>query len=287
MLIFTFLYLLILGAAVSHVSADDDIAPSKIGNFSLRTSQQPGPLVGFGENIIEKGEIQLSVFADAYIGNNNHNTDIDPAFLYGISDNFSIQLSAGYAPSNKSRSDKSSGIEDVFIQLEYAFYNKSCKYFTNQATIVGNVSLPTGSATKNPQTGYGSTSCMLGLTYNHTEIDWFYFGATGIVVVTDKSFKSGDQFLYQIGIGRNICYSKDWIYAWMTEFIGQYTEQGIANNHKNPNSGGNVISIIPSLWLSSEKLILQLGAGYPIVQNLFGNQPKQQFSLFFNFVWSL
>src|ERR1700722_1589145 len=33
----------------------DDVEPIRAGNFSLRSSQQPGPLVGFGENIIDKG----------------------------------------------------------------------------------------------------------------------------------------------------------------------------------------------------------------------------------------
>lgn len=262
----------------------EDAETVEYGNFSLPESQQPGPLVGFGEHVIGKGKMQLSLMANVYIGNNNHKIDLIPSFLYGPTKRFSVRFSLPYALENKYNDHNSSGIEDVFVDLEYAFYSRSCKYWVDQSTLYGSISFPTGSDAKNPSTGYGSTSWTFGVTYNHTAVDWFYFGATGAVLTRPNGAnRVGNQFLYQAGIGRDICTPPGWIYAWMIEFIGQYSRQNISDNHKNLNSGGNLISIIPSLWLSSETLIFQLGIGTPVVQNLFGDQRKQYLSVFFNF----
>lgn len=255
----------------------------KVGNFSLPATQQPGPLVGFGEHVIEKGEVQIYLYSDAFIGDRNYNTDIIPAYVYGITDTFAFRFNVPYAPANKYENSKSSGIEDLFIEFEYAYYSKEHKYSSDQATILAGVTVPTGSSTKDPRTGFGSPSFMIGLTYNHTEVNWFFFGATGIVLTTEHDFfRAGHQFLYQAGIGRDICTPPGWIYAWMVEFIGEYRWRDIIDGFEDPDTGGNVISIVPSLWLSSERLILQFGIGTPIVQHLFGNQRKEYASFYLN-----
>jgi hypothetical protein len=41
----------------------------EIGNFALlRASQQPGPLISFEEDIIERNQVQVLIFGDDYIG---------------------------------------------------------------------------------------------------------------------------------------------------------------------------------------------------------------------------
>lgn len=266
---------------------EDEEKPDKVGNFSLSSSQQPGPLVGLGEHVIDAGVTQFFIFADAFFGHRSYRTDIIAAYTYGIADNFAIRIEFPYSPGMKDGDHKSSGIEDIDIQLEYAFYSKSTKCWADQATIVAVTNIPTGSCEKNPPTGLGATSWLLGITYNHIEIDWFCFGALGgVLTTTGPKCKAGNQFLYQLGIGRDICTPPGWIYAWMVEMIGQYSWKSESNHRRDPNSGGNVISIIPSLWVSSETLILQLGVGYPVVQKLFGDQRKQYMSAYFNIAWT-
>lgn len=52
--------------------------PPRFGNFLLPTSQQPSGLFAFGGNIIDKGEVQVFVFADEFAGRNNLVTDLIP-----------------------------------------------------------------------------------------------------------------------------------------------------------------------------------------------------------------
>lgn len=266
---------------------DEEKTPLKLGNLSLRASQQPGPLAGFGENIIDKGQVQLFLFGDEYKRRKGYFIDIVPSILYGITNNLSILINTPVAPRYKEKKHRSAGLEDAFVQFEYAFYNATNYCSTSQATLVTNITFPTGSSKKNPQTGFGSPSFFIGSTYNHTAIDWFYFGSLGAILTTFHSnSKTADQYLYEIGFGRNIASPPGWIFAWMIEVDGSYASKNIVKGSIDPNSGGNVVYITPSLWISSEKIIVQLGAGGVLIQHLFGNQSIFTHQIIFNFGWT-
>lgn len=171
--------------------------PPKIGNFALPISQDPAPLFSFGQNIIDKDQTMLFLFADNYAGVNKYYIDVIPALLYGITDDTSIIIGAPIAK-YKQDNNRSSGLEDAIIQLEKAFYAKSTSSFTEQATIVGNITLPSGSVQKNPSTGYGSPSFFLGATYSRMYVDWFLFTSHGAILTTAQdNTKYGNSFLYQ------------------------------------------------------------------------------------------
>ncbi|MBA3815375.1 MAG: hypothetical protein H0X29_02430 [Parachlamydiaceae bacterium] len=261
--------------------------PPKIGNFSLPTSQQPAALFGFGGNIIDKGEVQLYLFADDFEGPKKMTIDIIPNVLFGVTDNFSISFDVPFTPSLKDGHAKSSGLEDFFIQIEYAFYNKQTSYYIDQATIVANITVPTGSIKKNPPTGFDAPSLFLGGTYYRTWVDWLAFTSYAAVLTTSThGYKAGDQFLYQMGFGKNFPSPIGWIYAWLIEVDGQYNKKTRVGKTLDNNIGGNVIYITPSIWLSSKRFLLQFGVSFPINQNLFGKQNKFDYALNLNVAWS-
>lgn len=261
--------------------------PPKIGNFSLPTSQQPAALFGFGGNIIDKGEVQLYFFADDFVGKKRNTIDLIPSVLFGITDEWSIFFNAPFTPRLKDGKNHSSGLEDFFIQLEYAFYNKKTSLYIDEATIVANITVPTGSARKNPPTGFGAPSFFLGGTYYHTLPDWLVFTSHGaIVTFSENRTKVGNQFLYQFGFGRNIPSYCGWIYAWMFEIDGQYNQKNRIKGQLDPNSGGNAIYATPSIWISSKEMLFQFGVSLPLNQNLFGKQHRFDYALNLNFAWS-
>ena len=275
-------------AQPTGVEAAKEKQPPKIGNFSLPSSQQPAALFGFGGNIIDQGETQLFFFADDFEGKHKTSADLIPSALFGITNNLSIFFNFPCTPLFKDGAKESSGLEDFFLQLEYAFYNKSTETYIEDATIVANISLPTGSARKQPPTGFGAPCLFIGATYAHTWIDWFLFTAHGALVTGSRNgIKRGDQFFYQFGFGRNFPSPKDWIYAWIVEVDGQYNKKDrVDHGIINPNSGGNMIYVTPSMWISSKQLTLQFGVSFPINQNLFGHQRKFDYGLNVNVGWS-
>lgn len=267
--------------------AGQALTPPQEGNFALPTSQQPGPLISFGQNILNKNEIQLFISADDYAGVNKHFIDVIPAVLYGISDNLSLLINTPYAASFETGSSKSTGFEDAFAQLEYVFYNGSNSSFSDQATIVINVAAPTGSIRKDPATGNGSFSYFLGTTFNSTSVKWYYFVSPGAIFTTVKNgTKVGNSYLYQAGLGRNIANWNGWLFAWVLEGDGTYTEKNKIGGMIDPNSGGNVVYVTPSLWAATKKFLFQFGVGLPVTQHLFGSQSHGTLLVATNIGWS-
>lgn len=261
--------------------------PPKIGNFSLPSSQQPSALIGFGGNIIDQGEVKLFLFADEFVGRKKLVTDVIPRALYGINDRTSILFSFPFTPIMRDGHHTSSGLEDFSAQLEYAFFNKKTLSYTDQATVVANMTFPTGSVKKNPSTGFGSPSFFLGITYYRTAVNWIAFTSHGALITTSHhGTKIGNQFLYQFGFAKNLPSPKEWIYAWMLEVDGQYSEKNRIHRQIDPNSGGNVVYITPSLWISSKNLVIQVGISFPLIQNLFGKQRKIDYALTLDLAWS-
>ncbi len=256
------------------------------GNFALPASQQPGSLIGFGENMIDRNQLQLFLFGDDFIGKEKHFIDLVPGILYGITDDFSVFFNVPVALSYQVNQNHSSGLEDLFLQLEYAIYTRKPSAFScssDQVTIVANVSFPTGSSHKIPPTGFGSLAYFLGATYNRTWEKWFWFTSYGAQFPTSHDrTRFGNQYLYQFGFGRNIMNVKGWILAWMIELDGTFSERNKIKGISDPDSGGNVIYATPSFWASSKNWILQFGFGSVVQQHLFGNQKRNQYLISFN-----
>lgn len=253
---------------------EDKIEYIKEGNIALPTSQQPGPLFSFGQNIVDKNDFQIFSFIEHLKGKNKQFDEVTPISLYGITDNVSLYIGLPIAIKLKQNNFSSSGIEDLIVELEYAFYNKETIRYQNQATLVANIGFPTGSDIKNPHTGYGSPSFFLGLTASHMAIEWYTFLSAGVTIPTPhKNTHFGNQFYYQFGFGKNIAYkSEKWILTWMIEFNGTDNRLNQIRNPLNPNLGGNTFTIGPSLWFSTQKLIIQAGIAIPLVHNPLGNQ---------------
>lgn len=263
--------------------------PPHVGNFSLEGSQQPGPFIGLGQNIIGKNVFQVYLYGDHYVAPDKHATDLLPFIVYGVTDNFSINLNFPMAVKLSQGDTQSSGLEDWSAQFEYAFYHENTMIYTDQATVVANITFPTGSAQKQPNTGFGAPSFMLATTFNHTTASWFMFTSPGVILTTqDDGLRYGDQFLYQVGFGRNISAKPNKeIWAFMVELDGQYTKASKLFGENISNTGGNVLYMTPSIWYSTPKFIIQLGAGAVVAQHWLGVQPRQSYFMAFDLCWTL
>lgn len=135
---------------------EEDGAHVLQGNLALPTSQEPAPLFCFGQSVIDKHDIQAFVYINSLLGKKTDFTQIIPNILYGVTDELTITAGAPIAAKFRYHNYQSSGIGDLFIQAEYAFYNKDRQDYANQATVVASMTFPTGSFKKQPPTGFGS-----------------------------------------------------------------------------------------------------------------------------------
>lgn len=256
----------------------EDVLP-KTGNFSLKTSQQPGSLVSIGQTILDKNQGQINIILQSPQFEGGYNTTIAPNFTYGLTSEFALQIAVPVILQAKRFNTRSSGLSDLQLQLEYAYYNHDTKQFSEQGTLLGQLSFPTGSTEKQPPTGLGAMSLLLGTTFSRTYEKWVAFFCSGVTLLDSyHASNSGNQYLYEFGIGRNIdSRPSKWIFAWLIELDGQYSTANTVDFLRDENSGGNVIYVTPSLWFSTPVLILQTGLGYAVSQNLLGEQRKNTY----------
>lgn len=72
----------------------------------------------------------------------------------------------------------------------------------------------------------------------------------------------------------------------MVEFDGTYALKNKIRGKLDQNSGGNSIIITPSIWISSEKFILQCGLGYTVYEKNFGKQNRDTYLFALNAGWT-
>ncbi len=256
------------------------------GNLALPTSQQTSPLFCFGQNIVDKGDIQAYMFINSFIGKNNNFTDLIPNVFYGITDDLSviagIPIVAQFKVPHQSCSER--GFDSIFVQFEYAFYNDDHPTYANQATLVANVSAPLRSPkmttisignVSRPAAiafpGLESPSFFFGLTASHMATDWYYFASAGAVIpVSFHETKADTQFLYQAGICRNIYYKPHkLIISGLLEFFGTLSKPNkvpCANFAQNNRCLTNIFYIGPSLWIATERFIFDIGIAFPVTK---------------------
>ncbi|VEB35280.1 Uncharacterised protein [Legionella sainthelensi] len=265
--------------------------PPPRGNYALATSQQLGPFFSFGQNIVDKNQLIVSYNPSYLYSKGQSILEGDPALLYGITDSMSLLVTLPYAFRYNNGNITQSGIGDLAIDLEYAFYNFENSKYSDQATIIFSPTLPisnldaiskknnpnqrvSGFSRKNVPSNFNAVSYFMGATYSRMLIDWYGFVAPGVLLI-DKhdSIQQGIQYYYNLGIGRDIkSKEKEYIFAGLLELNGQYSAKTTFASHTVPNTGGNVIYVTPSLWFSTPKLVVQVGISLPINQYWYGNQ---------------
>ncbi|KTD40174.1 hypothetical protein [Legionella parisiensis] len=265
--------------------------PPAIGNFALATSQQPGPFFSFGQNVIDKNQFIVSFNPNYLYSQTQRILDGTPSILYGITDSASILLSLPYAFSYKNGNQSLSGVGDLALDLEYAFYNYENSRYSDQATIIFAPSFPvstldeitkklnpssrvSGFSRKSAPSSFDVMTYFIGATYSRMLVDWYGFIAPGALFASKKdSIQQGTQYYYNLGIGRTIkSAEKKYILFGLLEVNGQYSAKTKFDSLNVPNTGGSIIYATPSLSFSTSKIMLQAGLSLPVAQYWYGNQ---------------
>ena len=120
----------------------------KVGNLAFPASQQPEPLISFGQNFLDQKQAQFLFLTTELKAKSEYAVTVVPSFLYGLRGDLSIFISVPEAVRFRQKRHHSSGIGDIQVQLEYAPYTKEFYTYYDQISIVTNVTIPTGSARK-------------------------------------------------------------------------------------------------------------------------------------------
>jgi hypothetical protein len=287
---YLFLILSLTVYASLQAREEDVVEHIMEGNLALPTSQQPGPLFCFGQNIVDKNNFQLFGYVDFLKGKDQSYLQVIPSALWGVTNNFSLFFNVPVAARFQDAGQISSGIQDIFLQGEWAFFNHDKPDHAEQATLVGALYFPTGSDKKNPPTGSSSYSGFIGATFSHMSRDWYAFVSPGFLKASvHRGVPSGNKIFYQAGIGKNLWYRPNkYILTLIAEFNGEYSLGGANQSPQFSRfSGGpcNVLYFGPTLWFSSQRFIFELGVTAPIFQKTCGLHNKFNYYIAANIGW--
>lgn len=260
----------------------------RIGNFALPSSQQPGTLYGFGQNVIDQGDLLVGTTTPFDIGQRNTNfSTVAPYLLYGIRDDTAIFITLPIAAQFNQGCHSSSGLQDATIQIEYIPYRHQTEDGNIEISLVGSLLLPFGNSQKKPRTGYGSPTFFIGTTMRYLSTEWYWFISPGaFFTTTHTKNRAGNTFLYQAGFGKNIGYESDkWLSMLSLELNGICIQKDTQCGILNPNTGSNLVALGPSIWFSTQRFIFQAGISPIVYQHWNGNQAKSTLLINLNFTW--
>ncbi len=256
-----------------------------IGNFSVPTVTQIAPLISFGQLLVGEKTL-LPQFGGNYVKMHHGYLDgMAPNIIYGIRDDLDVAVFIPFTPKSREDSSHSSGVLDMIVQAEYAYFAQTYEASTVTGSIVANLQIPTGSDSKYPRTGNGSCTYFAGTTFAWLSYNWYAFASAGSNFPSPHHHtKFGNAYLYQWGFARYLAIFSPmgWIFNLMIEFDGTYTTKDKIHGTVNHNSGGNEILLTPSIWLSSSRVVLQWGISVPIVQDVHGSMDKMQYQIAYN-----
>lgn len=251
---------------VLYAREQDEVEHVLEGNLALPTSQQPGPLFCFGQNIVDKGDIQVFAWVSCIKGRTGNFREVLPNVLYGITDDLSLFTGMPIDSASRLNNFHPHALEDLFVQFEYAFYNKDTPTAANQATFVTNITIPTRASRSNFSNSLSSRpSFFLGATVNHMSRDWYAFLSPGATLTTSSN--SSNRFLYQAGFGKNVYYiPSKLIVTLLGEFFGTHSGQNRQSDFRFSNlTQGNNIYAGPVLWISTQHFIFSTGIAMPLL----------------------
>ena len=74
----------VVGKESEEWSPKPPVEPPHFGNFALPISQQPGPLLSFGQNFANKGDLIAYAYALQLKGHKESLVQVVPSVLYGV-----------------------------------------------------------------------------------------------------------------------------------------------------------------------------------------------------------
>lgn len=261
------------------------IIPDKVGNFA--NLLKPVTNFGLGQNIAVRNSFTPYLSVTQQKGDCENLITLSPQLLYGITDYFSLLISIPIIVKFDENCLSTKGFGDMLAQLEYAFYEHYTKRSRIWATIVANMTLPTGSKPSRYcedklATGFGASSFLIGGTASYLGTMWYsYLSGSATFVTARQGMKGGDIFFYEFGGGGNLGNPGGITMMALLEFNGILTKKNKTDGYFDENTGGNIIYLGPSLYASHGRWVIEGGVQFPVFQHLNGTQAKQKFRTLF------
>lgn len=262
----------------------------KTGNFA--NERTPGTYFGFGQYIEDEGTVSLYLFLDQEKGKHQSYIAFCPYAVYALTDSLAVYGSLPLIVSDSSDGDTSRGIGDLLLNAEYSFWDRSTDYSDSYATIVTGVSIPSATTIiststaddgscicKKDSLGYNVPTIFVGATISTLSEKWYAYADCGATIVTSSynGVKTGNEVVYDFGFGYNLAGWNNRVLTLLFDVDGSYTQKDKEDGCHDPDTGGHLIYMGPTLFYSHKSWVFAAGIEGVAYQRLNGDQNKNHF----------
>ncbi len=262
------------------------------------------PIFSLGPETIFKGGIGVEVEAEYFektrllrdgrvvsdpLDRENRGLKLNTEIIYGVTEDLSLTLSVPHLSLEKEETSggrrikkNSSGTGDLLLRGKYRLYKRQTPGVTVSLSPVFGIKLPTGDNDKDPALGTGSVDLLGGLAAGYESRRWYAFGDLRYRLNTKAdNVKEGNALNYDLVFG-----ARPWLTEYdrpdlvvLVEFNGEYEQKDRTGSERDPDSGGNTISISPGMLFSYRNVMFKAGIKIPISQELNGTQLGEDYEV--------
>ena len=243
------------------------------------------PIFGTGPHTIYKDGIGLEMKYEREQSQYGYDQALHLHATYGLTPDWAVAVEIPQLQKVE-ENQRAAGTGDVMLQTKWRFYRKDfAEGRQDQVALLAAVKLPTGDTESEPTLGSGSTDTIIGFTVGRESRTLYYFADLRYRMngENDKkaslTLKKGNAWLYGTSFGFRPLLSEYWEpgLVFLMELFGKQQAKNTLSNQALENTGGHSTFMGPSFLWSYKNWMATGGVSVPVMQNLNGEQEKQQY----------
>ena len=262
-----------------------------IGGLIALTSQSAlahDPVFGIGPHVLFKDGTEFALEIDSSKAGSSNEQGLGLQMTYGLTGDWAVGATVPYDFKDNG-SDSSDGFGDFSAFTKYRFWREDSLGLQESAAVFLKVITDTGSNSKTPPIGKGTTDTIVGITYGSEGRKWYKWASARYRFngTNNAGIERGDKILIDFvgGIRPNLTGYLETDIVWLLELNGEFGKRARLNGSTLANTGGTEWFISPGIFWTQRNFAIKAGVQIPIYANLNGNQDESDYRAKMSFEW--
>ncbi len=264
-----------------------------ISGFIALTSQTAmahDPVFGIGPHVLFKDGVEVALEVESEKAGRDDEQGLALELTYGLTGDWAVGAELPYELKDNG-TDSSDGLGDLALFTKYRFWRKDSLGLQESAALFLKVITDTGSNSKAPPIGKGTTDSIVGLTYGYEGRKWYRWASARYRFngTNNAGIERGDKILIDFvgGIRPNLTGYLETDVVYLLELNGEFGKRARLNGSELANTGGTEWFISPGIFWTQRNFAIKAGVQIPIYANLNGNQDESDYRAKLSFEWHL
>jgi len=264
-----------------------------ISGFIALTSQTAmahDPVFGIGPHVLFKDGVEVALEVESEKAGRDDEQGLALELTYGLTGDWAVGVELPYELKDNG-TDSSDGLGDLALFTKYRFWREDSLGLQESAAVFLKVITDTGSNSKAPPIGKGTTDSIVGLTYGYEGRKWYRWASARYRFngTNNAGIERGDKILIDFvgGIRPNLTGYLETDIVYLLELNGEFGKRARLNGFELTNTGGTEWFISPGIFWTQRNFAIKAGVQIPIYANLNGNQDESDYRAKLSFEWHL